>query len=166
MTVHIELILWSGSCCTEKNLFNNLRTPFWETICYTIFYMNVGCKIQGLPELVTQKSAVLTSELDVKIWSGTFQKLRLVVKFSFKPPDGIPLLQTEVTLYLSRTVVAWIWRGRTITWPPRSPDLTPLDFSVWGYVKDKVFVPLLLASLEEIRARLAEAAATVCGPDS
>jgi len=70
--------------------------------------MNVGCKIQGLPELVTQKSAVLTSELDVKIWSGTFQKLRLVVKFSFKPPDGIPLLQTEVTLYLSRTVVAWI----------------------------------------------------------
>jgi hypothetical protein len=70
--------------------------------------VNGECKIQDVPKLVLQKSAVLTSELDVKIWSGTFQKLHLVVKFSFKPPDGIPLLQTEVTLYLNRTVVAWI----------------------------------------------------------
>jgi len=69
--------------------------------------MKGECKIQDLPKLVIHKSAVLTSELDVKIWSGTFQKLRLV-KFSFKPPAGIPLLQTDVTLYLNRTVVAWI----------------------------------------------------------
>ena len=26
--------------------------------------------------------------------------------------------------------VDWIGRGGTIAWPPRSPDLTPLDFSV------------------------------------
>jgi hypothetical protein len=73
----------------------------------------------------------------------------------------IPLLQIEVTLNLNRTVDAWIWCGRTITWPPRSPDLTSLDFSVWGYVKDKVFVPLLPANLEELGARITEAAATV-----
>ncbi len=24
-------------------------------------------------------------------------------------------------------------------WPPRSPDLTPPDFYLWGYVKDRVF---------------------------
>lgn len=24
-------------------------------------------------------------------------------------------------------------------WPPRSPDLTPLDFFLWGYLKDRVF---------------------------
>jgi hypothetical protein len=53
-------------------------------------------------------------------------------------------------------------RFRGITaWPPRSPDLTPLDFSVWGYVKDKVFVQPLPASLEELRARIAAAVATV-----
>ena len=23
-------------------------------------------------------------------------------------------------------------------WPPRSPDITPLDFFLWGYVKDRV----------------------------
>ena len=24
-------------------------------------------------------------------------------------------------------------------WPPRSPDLTPCDFFLWGYLKGKVF---------------------------
>ena len=39
-------------------------------------------------------------------------------------------------------------------------DLTPLDFNVWGYVKDKVFVPPLPASLEELRSRITEADVT------
>ena len=29
-------------------------------------------------------------------------------------------------------------------WPPRSPDLTPLDFFLWIFVDDKFFVPPLL----------------------
>jgi len=41
-----------------------------------------------------QKSTVITSDLEVTIFSGTFQKLCLVVKFSFKPPDGICLVQS------------------------------------------------------------------------
>jgi hypothetical protein len=49
----------------------------------------------------------------------------------------------------------------TIAWPPQSPDLTPLEFSVWGYIKDKVFVPPLPASLEELRAWLTEAVVTI-----
>lgn len=34
----------------------------------------------------------------------------------------------------------WIGRGGTydFSWPPRSPDLTPCDFFLWGYLKDKV----------------------------
>jgi hypothetical protein len=47
-----------------------------------------------------------------------------------------------------------------IAWPPGSPDLTPLDFSVWGYVKDKIYVSVFLASLEELRAWISEAVAT------
>ena len=26
-----------------------------------------------------------------------------------------------------------------IEWPPRSPDLTPCDFFLWGYLNDRVF---------------------------
>ncbi len=29
--------------------------------------------------------------------------------------------------------------GHNIEWPPRSPDLTPCDFFLWGYLKNKVF---------------------------
>jgi len=33
----------------------------------------------------------------------------------------------------------WIGRKGPITWPPRSPDLTPLDFYLWGYLQGVVF---------------------------
>ena len=29
--------------------------------------------------------------------------------------------------------------GTNVEWPARSPDLTPLDFFVWGYLKSKIF---------------------------
>ena len=33
----------------------------------------------------------------------------------------------------------WIGRRGEMEWPPRSPDLTPMDFAVWGIVKEKVY---------------------------
>jgi len=33
----------------------------------------------------------------------------------------------------------WIGRGSTINRPPRSPDLTPLDFCLWGFMKSEVY---------------------------
>jgi len=33
----------------------------------------------------------------------------------------------------------WIGRGSTINWPPRSPDLTPLDLCLWGSMKSEVY---------------------------
>lgn len=33
----------------------------------------------------------------------------------------------------------WIGRGGPIRWPARSPDLTPLDYFLWGFLKDRVF---------------------------
>lgn len=33
----------------------------------------------------------------------------------------------------------WIGRGGPVRWPARSPDLTKLDFFLWGYVKDLVY---------------------------
>lgn len=29
--------------------------------------------------------------------------------------------------------------GSVVEWPPRSPDLTPCDFSLWGIIKDRVY---------------------------
>ena len=33
----------------------------------------------------------------------------------------------------------WISRRRPIEWPARSPDLTPTDFFLWGFLKDRVY---------------------------
>ena len=33
----------------------------------------------------------------------------------------------------------WIGRRGAVEWPPRSPDLTPLDFFLWGHLKSVVF---------------------------
>lgn len=33
----------------------------------------------------------------------------------------------------------WIGRGGPIAWPQRSPDLNPLDYFVWGYLKTRVY---------------------------
>lgn len=33
----------------------------------------------------------------------------------------------------------WIGRYGPVRWPPRSPDLTPLDFYVWNTLKEKVY---------------------------
>lgn len=33
----------------------------------------------------------------------------------------------------------WIGRGSLFAWPPRSPDLTVLDFYLWGRIKDIVY---------------------------
>ena len=38
-------------------------------------------------------------------------------------------------------------------WPPRSPDLTPCDFFLWGYVKSRVFVTPP-ASVDDLRQRI------------
>ncbi|GBO36763.1 hypothetical protein AVEN_112134-1 [Araneus ventricosus] len=33
----------------------------------------------------------------------------------------------------------WTGEGAVMAWPPRSPDITPLDFYLWGYVKQHVY---------------------------
>ncbi len=40
-------------------------------------------------------------------------------------------------------------------WPPHSPDLSPCDFFLWDYVKDKVFVHNP-TSTEELKVKIME----------
>jgi len=55
--------------------------------------------------------------------------------------DGAPSHYTRhVMQHLNVTFPKrWIGRGSTINWPPRSPDLTPLDFCLWGLMKCEVY---------------------------
>ena len=49
-------------------------------------------------------------------------------------------------------------------WPPRSPDITPCDLFLWGYVKDRVFVPPLPRDLADLKTRIIAAVMNIDAP--
>lgn len=62
--------------------------------------------------------------------------------------DDMWLMQDGAPAHWARTVREWLdetfpgrWigRGGAVAWPPRSPDLTPPDFFLWGVLKDRVY---------------------------
>ncbi|ERL95808.1 hypothetical protein D910_00344, partial [Dendroctonus ponderosae] len=64
-----------------------------------------------------------------------------------------------IELRLSNTA-KWIGRNGFQNWPPRSPDLTPLDFFLWGYIKGIVYHTLPTTS-HDMKTRIRDAFKTV-----
>ena len=54
----------------------------------------------------------------------------------------------------------WIGRGGPTPWPPRSPDLTPLDFFFWGFIKTQVYKSPV-DGIFQIKRRIRDAVAMV-----
>lgn len=51
----------------------------------------------------------------------------------------------------------WIGRAGPVAWPPRSPDLNPIDFFLWGHCKALVYEQGPLQNVEELRRRIIRA---------
>lgn len=69
--------------------------------------------------------------------------------------DGAPAhFRREVREYLNETYHnKWIGRGGPRAWPPRSPDLNPLDYYLWGHLKNMVYsVPI--SNVQILRQRV------------
>ncbi|UYV69624.1 hypothetical protein LAZ67_23000332 [Cordylochernes scorpioides] len=60
--------------------------------------------------------------------------------FYFQLDGAPPHYHRDVRAYLDQNLSGqWIGRRGPIEFPARSPDLTPLDFFLWGTVKDGVY---------------------------
>ena len=87
-----------------------------------------------VPRNVEQKS-VSSNPWNVSTFvNGSFQRL-------WWAQDGAPAHRTTevrewLTEFFSQRIIAL---NRPVEWPPRSPDLTPCDFFLWGYLKSKVY---------------------------
>src|SRR5215469_14707821 len=46
-----------------------------------------------------------------------------------------------------------ISRGGNVNWPSRTCDLTPLDFFLWGYLKEKMYVDKP-ATIQELKDKI------------
>lgn len=47
----------------------------------------------------------------------------------------------------------WIGQKGPLKTPPRSPDLNPLDYFLWGYLKSKIY-KTKLANMEVLKERI------------
>ncbi|KAG8260666.1 hypothetical protein J6590_091835, partial [Homalodisca vitripennis] len=89
-------------------------------------------------------------------------------RFTFSVYRNPSKQSASTTTKLLNNTLPHRWIGRTgprdnalHSWPPRSPDLTPCDFFLWGYVKEKVFVPPLTHDIEELKNRITVAIRSV-----
>ena len=79
----------------------------------------------------------------------------------FQQDGAPPHWGLEVCQFLNETFPdRWIGRDGPIPWPPRSPDITPLNFFLWGYVKDIVY-QTKVRDINDLQHRIIEAIDTV-----
>lgn len=77
-------------------------------------------------------------------------RLRMLLQQDGAPPH----YSREVKDYLNQEFPErWIGRGGPQAWPARSPDLTPLDFYLWGHMKTLVYATKV-NSREELLQRV------------
>lgn len=84
------------------------------------------------------------------------------MKFKYYQHDGAPAHTSLICVqYLNTSYrTNWIGCNGPIRWPPRSPDLTPLDFFIWGYIKNIVYrnPP---ENLDELKHKITRAAESI-----
>jgi hypothetical protein len=76
--------------------------------------------------------------------------------------DGAPIhFCRQVRQILDRRYPnSWIRQGEPVNWPARSPDLTPLDYFLWGHLKNYIYREPV-NNLEELNDRIHEALTSV-----
>lgn len=128
--------MWAG-IVGDSLLGPYILPPRLDSDKYLVFLQEV------LPELLTDVPAPVRR----RMW---FQQ------------DGAPSHYGRcVRDHLDRTFPnRWIGRGGPVAWPPRSPDLSPLDFFLWGAMKSLVYDTPVNSAVDLV-ARISIAAATI-----
>ncbi|GBM74150.1 hypothetical protein AVEN_216159-1 [Araneus ventricosus] len=73
------------------------------------------------------------------------------------PQHNLSSVQQYIRDTFQQQVIGY---GGSVEWPPRSPDLNPRDFFLWGYIKQRMQATLP-PTLQELRNRITDAYASV-----
>jgi len=150
-------IIWSDeSMVTNNGIFNRRNTHYWAQENPRVkinsrhqvrFGFNMWCGILGrkvLGPFIYHNT--LTAERYLHFLQNYLEDylddLPLAeVNNCWFQQDGAPAHNAgQVQEYLSQRFPGkWIGTRSEVPWPARSPDLTPLDFFLWGYVKNQVY---------------------------
>ncbi|GBM18308.1 hypothetical protein AVEN_147429-1 [Araneus ventricosus] len=66
------------------------------------------------------------------------------------PPHKVSRAQQYIQDTFQQQVIGY---DGCVEWPPRLPDLNPLDFFLWGYIKQRVYATPP-STLQELRKRI------------
>lgn len=149
-------ILFSDECrFTNLGMFNRQNTRYWakenerlvrEGAFQERFGVNVWLGVVGLniigPIFFHRP---LNGELYLEFLQNQIEhflgNLHLNPNDIIFQQDGAPAHNARVvTNYLTeRFGENWLGTNGPIRWPARSPDLTPMDFSIWAFLKEKIY---------------------------
>ena len=143
---------------------HSLKCTVWATISARGIIGPIFIEESGAAVTVTKERYVEV----LKTFKSELQTLypSLMSKFWFQQ-DGA----SSHTSNLSRDWLKENFRGRVISlksdfeWAPHSPDLSPPDFFLWGYLKDRVYAgkPRTITELKEaIREEMRAITNSVC----
>ena len=127
--------------------------------------LNVWCgimhdKIIG-PFFFAEKSITAQIYLNVLTEYVSLQLEQYQPQVIFQRGSAPPHWGHEVCQCLNETFPdRWIGCDGPIPWPPRSSDITPLDFLLWGYVKDIIY-RTKVRDINDLQHRIIEAIDTV-----
>jgi len=163
---HHEILFSDESRFTNLGMFNRQNTRYWskenqrlvrEGAFQERFGVNVWLGVIGLNVIgPIFFNRPLNGEMYLEFLQNQVEhflgNLHLDANIMFQQ-DGAPAHNSRiVTNYLTeRFGENWLGTNGPIRWPPRSPDLTPMDFSIWAYLKEKVYAstPQTLEILED-----------------
>lgn len=170
----VNFILFSDEATFTRNgIFNSRNSHLWsvenpycttETSFQHRFHVNIWCgiicnKLVG-PFIFNEN---LTGAVYLNFLQNNLPLLLEEVplltrrELIFQQDGSPPHSSLAVKNHLNETFNNWIGRGGPINWPPRSPDLTPLDYYLWGRMKALVYEEKV-NTREELLVRINNAA--------
>lgn len=137
---------------TREIVRNSLKVNVWcgimcNRIIGPFFFKETSISANVYLDLLTEYVAPQLSDLQQTI--------------IFQQDGAPPHWGLHVRGFLNQTYPdRWIGRDGPIPWPPRSPDITPLDFFLWGYVKDIVY-RTKIRDISDLKQKITDAIATI-----
>lgn len=168
-------ILWTDEATFKSNGQLNLHNahywsevnPHWmvEMNNQNLWSLNVWCGILGDTIIGPfYFDGTLNGRRYAEFLAGTLQHDLLgdiplaIRRRLWLQQDGCPAHYAAVSRAIcdQKFPGRWIGRGGCVAWPARSPDLTPLDFYLWGRLKNLVYKHRPTTK-EEMKNRIQEA---------
>ncbi|KAG1650858.1 hypothetical protein GQR58_027672 [Nymphon striatum] len=131
-------------CSSTKSLENKLLLCDPDGVLQPDEANNIGSALEDFQSQTKCLCDICDSESGIKAYVAIANSI-------YKEYQIFKIAQTDVRLerhifpfdsirnLLDTLPAGWIGRRGSIDWAPRSCDFTPMDFSIWGMIKDKVF---------------------------